>query len=79
MNSDVCKFIKKCRIEAGLTQEQASECLRISWRTLAYYESGQRKLPDRVSFLLLIQINKVSCRYDPFVLKKMLQVPCYKN
>lgn len=52
MNNDVCKFIKKCRIEAGLTREQASECLRISWRTLAYYESGQRKIPDDIACLM---------------------------
>ena len=43
MNKELCILIKKAREEANLTQEQASEKLNIAWRTLAYYESGQRK------------------------------------
>lgn len=52
MNKELCILIKKAREEANLTQEQASEKLNIAWRTLAYYESGQRKIPDDIAYLM---------------------------
>lgn len=52
MNKELSILIKKAREEANLTQEQASEKLNIAWRTLAYYESGQRKIPDDIACLM---------------------------
>jgi transcriptional regulator with XRE-family HTH domain len=41
---------KTCRESACLTQEQASEFLHVSVRTLSDYENGHAKVPDDVAF-----------------------------
>ena len=36
-------WLKKKRLEAGLTLQQLSECIGVSWQSLAYYENGERR------------------------------------
>lgn len=49
MNTNLPKLIKKCRVNAHLTQEEASEKLNIARRTLCCYEDGSLNLPDDIA------------------------------
>lgn len=49
MNKELATFIKKCRVDANLTLEKASELLDIAPRTLSYYERAQHSLPDVIA------------------------------
>lgn len=42
------KRIRKLRIEAGLTQKQMAQYLKISQAGYSKYETGQRDIPSKV-------------------------------
>ena len=53
--TDADKTIYKiCREAAGLTQEQASEGLNCSVRSLARYESGEQHVPDDIAYQMVV-------------------------
>jgi transcriptional regulator with XRE-family HTH domain len=46
--NEICENIYKiCRINAGLTQEQAAELLHVAPRTLSGYETGEAPVHDK--------------------------------
>ena len=57
MTSNCRNVYKSCRIAAGLTQEQAAECLYISVRKLSDYENGHDTPPDDL-------VERMSVLYD---------------
>lgn len=50
MPGNGAEIYKTCREAAGLTQEQASEGLNCSVRSLARYESGEQRVPDDIAY-----------------------------
>lgn len=48
---------RTCRESAGLTQEQASEGLNCSVRSLARYESGEQRVPDDIAYQMVVLYN----------------------
>lgn len=51
VNEDLCRLRELC----GLSQDQAAALVRTSYRMYQYWESGERKIPDRALELLLIK------------------------
>lgn len=48
MSEERENLYKVCRVSAGYTQEQASELLAVSVRTLSDYENGKTRVPDDI-------------------------------
>ena len=54
MPGNGAEIYKTCREAAGLTQEQASEGLNCSVRSLARYESGEQHVPDDIAYQMVV-------------------------
>lgn len=78
MKSDCSNIYKKARLNAGLTQETASDLLHVAVRTLAAYESGNVTPPadlvigmceqyhaDWLAYMYLQSANPVGRKYLP--------------
>lgn len=37
------EWLKKARLDAGFTLQQLSDAVGVSWQSLSYYESGERR------------------------------------
>ena len=62
MPGNGAEIYKTCREAAGLTQEQASEGLNCSVRSLARYESGEQHVPDDIAYQMVVLYDTRRCR-----------------
>ena len=50
--------LKEARIQAGLTQTQMSELMKIPKRTIENWEAGTRKPPEYVERLIINELKR---------------------
>lgn len=54
--------LKQARLAAGLSQHGMAELMKIPWRTISSWETGNRVPPEYVKILVIAELKRIAER-----------------